>query len=172
MRKKTKLVTLQPAVCFCVADIYMKAKSKIQISNRRASFDYEFLETFTAGIQLVGTEIKSIRAGKASLVDAFCYFDSRGQLFVKGMNIAQYFWGSWGQHEPVRDRKLLLTKRELRHLRQEVKLKGNTIVAVKLYIAENGYAKLLIALAKGKKEYDKRQSIKEKDLKRELGHGF
>ena len=145
-----------------------KAKSKVQISNRRASFDYEFLETFTAGIQLVGTEIKSIRAGKASLVDAFCYFDTRGQLYVKGMNVAQYFWGSWGQHEPVRDRKLLLTKRELRHLRQEVKLKGNTIVAVRLFIAENGYAKLAIALAKGKKAYDKRQSIKEKDIRREL----
>ena len=144
-----------------------KAKSKVQITNRRASFDYEFLETFTAGIQLVGTEIKSIRAGKASLVDAFCYFVGN-ELFVKGMNVAQYFWGSWGQHEPVRDRKLLLTKRELRHLRQEVKLKGNTIVAVKLYIAENGYAKLLIALAKGKKAYDKRQSIKEKDIRREM----
>ena len=145
-----------------------KAKSKIQISNRRASFDYEFLETYTAGIQLVGTEIKSIRAGKASLVDAFCYFDQRGQLYVKGMNIAQYFWGSWGQHEPVRDRKLLLTKRELRHLRQEVKLKGNTIVAVRLFVADNGYAKLVIALAKGKKAYDKRQSIKEKDIRREM----
>lgn len=145
-----------------------KAKSKVQISNRRASFDYEFLETFTAGIQLVGTEIKSIRAGKASLVDAFCYFDTRGQLYVKGMNVAQYFWGSWGQHEPVRDRKLLLTKRELRHLRQEVKLKGNTIIAVKLFIADNGYAKLVISLAKGKKAYDKRQSIKEKDIRREM----
>ena len=145
-----------------------KAKSKVQISNRRASFDYEFLETFTAGIQLVGTEIKSIRAGKASLVDSFCYFDTRGQLYVKGMNVAQYFWGSWGQHEPVRDRKLLLTKRELRHLRQEVKLKGNTIIAVKLFIADNGYAKLVIALAQGKKAYDKRQSIKEKDIRREL----
>ena len=145
-----------------------KAKSRIQISNRRASFDYEFLETYTAGIQLVGTEIKSIRAGKASLVDAFCYFDQRGQLYVKGMNIAQYFWGSWGQHEPVRDRKLLLTKRELRHLRQEVKLKGNTIVAVRLFVADNGYAKLVIALAKGKKAYDKRQSIKEKDIRREM----
>ena len=145
-----------------------KAKSRIQISNRRASFDYEFLETYTAGIQLVGTEIKSIRAGKASLVDAFCYFDQRGQLYVKGMNIAQYFWGSWGQHEPVRDRKLLLTKRELRHLRQEVKLKGNTIVAVRLFVADNGYAKLIIALAKGKKAYDKRQSIKEKDIRREM----
>ncbi len=148
-----------------------KAKSKIQISNRRASFDYEFLETFTAGIVLVGTEIKSIRAGKASLADAFCYFDASGQLYVKGMNIAQYFWGSWGQHEPVRDRKLLLTNRELKHLRQAVKTKGLTIIAVKMYVAENGFAKLLIALAKGKKEYDKRQSIKEKDIRREMDRG-
>ncbi len=145
-----------------------KAKSKVQIKNRRASFDYEFLETYTAGIVLSGTEIKSIRAGKASLSDAFCYFDSAGQLYVKGMNVAQYFWGSWGQHEQARDRKLLLTKRELRHLSQAVKVKGLTIVAVKLYIADNGYAKLLIALARGKKLYDKRQSIKEKDIRREM----
>lgn len=148
-----------------------KGNTRLQIVNRRASFDYEFLETFTAGIVLVGTEIKSVRSGKASLVDAYCYFDLRGQLWVKGMNIAQYFWGSWGQHEPVRDRKLLLQKRELRHLRQSVKEKGLTIVAVKMYIAENGYAKLVIALAKGKKEYDKRQSIKEKDLRREMTRG-
>ena len=145
-----------------------KAKSKVQISNRRASFDYEFLETFTAGIVLTGTEIKSIRAGKASLVDAFCYFDSLGQLHVKGMNVAQYFWGSWGQHDTTRDRKLLLNKKELLRLRQATRLKGQTIVAVKLYIADNGYAKLLIALAKGKKEYDKRQTIKEKDIRREM----
>ncbi len=148
-----------------------KAKSKIQISNRRASFDYEFLETYTAGIVLTGSEIKSIRAGKASLVDAFCYFDSQGQLYVKGMNVAQYFWGSWGQHDRMRDRKLLLTKKELLKLRQSVKLKGLTIVAVKLFIADNGYAKLLIALAKGKKEYDKRQTIKEKDIRREMDRG-
>ena len=146
-------------------------QKKTQILNMRASFDYEFLETYTAGIVLAGTEIKSIRAGRASLVDAFCYFDQRGQLYVKGMNVATYFWGSWGQHEPARDRKLLLTKRELRHLRQSVKLKGLTIVAVKMYIADNGYAKLQIALAKGKKEYDKRQSIKEKDIRRELDRG-
>lgn len=145
-----------------------KARSQVQICNRRASFDYEFLETFTAGIVLVGTEIKSIRSGKASLADAFCYFDGRGQLFVKGLTIAQYFWGSWGQHEPLRDRKLLLTKRELRQLRNAVRQKGLTIVGVKLYIDEKGLAKLLIALAKGKKEYDKRQSIKEKDLRREM----
>ena len=149
-----------------------KAKTHtLQVTNRRASFDYEFLEIYTAGIQLVGTEIKSIRNGKVSLQDAYCYFDTRGQLFVRGMNIAQYFWGSWGQHEPRRDRKLLLTKRELRHLRQADKEKGLTIVAVKLFIAENGYAKLVIALARGKKQYDKRQSIKEKDVRRELERG-
>jgi len=148
-----------------------KAKSKIQINNKRASFDYEFLETYTAGIVLVGTEIKSIRAGKASLADSYCYFDTRGQLWVKNLNISQYFWGSWGQHEPKRDRKLLLTKRELKHLRIAYKEKGLTIVAVRLYIAENGFAKLLIALARGKKVYDKRQSIKEKDIRRELERG-
>lgn len=147
-----------------------RAKNKVQINNRRASFDYEFLEQYDAGIVLVGTEIKSLRAGKASLTDAFCYF-ANGELYVKGMNIATYFWGSWGQHEPARDRKLLLTKRELRHLAQAVKTKGLTIVAVRLYIADNGYAKLHIALAKGKKEYDKRQSIKEKDIRREMERG-
>ena len=147
-----------------------KAKSNIQISNRRASFDYEFLETYDAGIVLVGTEIKSLRAGKASLQDAFCYF-AGGELYVKGMNIATYFWGSWGGHEPARDRKLLLTRRELRHLAQAVKQKGLTIVAVRAYIAQNGYAKLHIALARGKKEYDKRESIKERDIRREMERG-
>ena len=144
-----------------------KAKSKIQINNRRASFDYEFLETYVAGIQLAGTEIKSIRAGKASLNDAYCYFVGN-ELFVKGMNVAQYFWGSWGQHEPTRDRRLLLNRKELRHLQAEDKKKGLTIVAVRLFIAENGYAKLLLALAKGKKEYDKRQTIRERDIRREM----
>ena len=148
-----------------------KAKSKIQITNRRASFDYEFLETYDAGIVLVGTEIKSLRLGKASLSDAFCYFVN-GELYVKGMNIATYFWASaWSSHEPLRDRKLLLTKRELRHLQQAVKQKGLTIVAVRAYIADNGYAKLRIALAKGKKEFDKRQTIKEKDIRREMERG-
>ncbi|MBP5374665.1 MAG: SsrA-binding protein SmpB [Bacteroidales bacterium] len=147
-----------------------KARSKIQINNRRASFDYEFLETYVAGIQLVGTEIKSIRAGKASLQDAYCYF-SGNQLFVRGMNIAAYHWGSWGQHEPARDRRLLLNRKELNHLHAQDKLKGLTIIAVRLFIADNGYAKLLIALAKGKKEYDKRQSIKERDVRREMDRG-
>ena len=144
------------------------AKNKVQINNKRASFDYEFLETYEAGIVLVGTEIKSLRAGKASLADAFCYF-VEGELYVKGMNISTYFWASkWGSHEPARDRKLLLTKRELRHLAQAVKTKGLTIVAVRAYIADNGYAKLHIALAKGKKEFDKRATIKEKDIRREM----
>lgn len=146
----------------------MKAKSNVEIKNRRASFDYEFLETFQAGIVLTGTEIKSIRAGKASLVDGFCYF-SEGELYVKNMHVAEYHWASnWGKHNPTRDRKLLLTRKELNKLHRAVKEKGLTIVAVKLYIADNGYAKLLIALAKGKKEYDKRASIKEKDLRREM----
>ncbi len=149
-----------------------KAKSNIVIKNRRASFDYEFVKTYQAGICLYGTEIKSIRTGKASLVDSFCYFDKLGQLYVKGMNISQYFWGSWKQHEPVRDRKLLLNKSELRQLETAVKQKGLTIIATKMYIADNGYAKLTIALAKGKKDYDKRHSIKEKDIRRDMERNF
>ena len=144
-----------------------KEKQGIQIRNKRASFDYEFLEEYDCGIVLVGTEIKSIRLGKASLQDAYCYF-SGNELYVKGMNVATYFWGSWNGHEPMRDRKLLLTKRELKHLSAAVKQKGLTIVAVRLYVAANGFAKLHIALAKGKKEYDKRQTIKEKDIRREM----
>ena len=143
---------------------------KVEIRNKRASFDDEFLETYVAGIVLVGTEIKSIRAGKASLVDADCYFVGN-ELFVKGMNVATYFWGSWGQHEPLRDRKLLLTRRELRHLHQAVKEKGLTIVATKLFISDDGYAKLVVALARGKKEFDKRNTIKEKDRRREMDRG-
>ena len=148
-----------------------KTKRKIQINNKRASFDYEFLETYEAGIVLVGTEIKSLRAGKASLSDAYCYF-SNGELYVKGMNISTYFWASaWSSHEPGRDRKLLLHSKELRSLSNSVKQKGLTIVAVKLYINDEGYAKLQIALARGKKEFDKRATIKEKDIRREMERG-
>ena len=143
---------------------------KVEIRNKKASFDYEFLETFEAGIVLVGTEIKSIRMGKVSLVDSYCYFVGN-ELFVRGMNVAKYFWGSWGQHEPLRDRKLLLKKRELRNLHQAVKEKGLTIVSVKLFINDEGYAKLVIALAKGKKVFDKRATIKEKDIRREMERG-
>ena len=144
-----------------------KAKSSIEIKNKRASFDYEFIEKFTAGIVLSGTEIKSIRAGKASLVDSYCYFVN-GELYVRNMNVAEYWWGSYNRHDPRRDRKLLLTKRELRRLLRATREKGMTIVAVKLFISDNGYAKLLIALARGKREFDKRESIKEKDIRREM----
>lgn len=147
-----------------------KAKSKVQINNKRASYDYEFLEQYDAGIVLMGTEIKSLRAGKASLQESFCYFVD-GELYLKGMNIAPYFWASWGGHDPERDRKLLLTKRELRHLALAVKNKGFTIIATRCYITDGGYAKVHIALARGKKEYDKRASIKEKDIRRELERG-
>ena len=149
----------------------VKGNRKIEIKNRRASFDYEFIETYTAGIVLVGTEIKSIRAGKVSLQDSYCYFVGK-ELYVRGMNVATYFWASkWGSHEPTRDRKLLLTRRELRHLFQKNKEKGFTIIPVRMFISDEGYAKLVIALAKGKREYDKRDSIKEKDIRREIERG-
>ncbi|MCK9624894.1 MAG: SsrA-binding protein SmpB [Bacteroidales bacterium] len=144
-----------------------KAKSKIDIRNKRATFEYELIESFTAGIVLSGTEIKSIRAGKASLVDSYCYF-VENELFVKNMNISDYWWGTFNQHDPRRDRKLLLSKKELRKLKRATKEKGMTIISTRLFIAENGYAKLNIALARGKREYDKRQNIKEKDMRRDM----
>jgi len=143
-----------------------KTNSQVVIKNKRASFEYEFIDTYTAGIVLTGTEIKSIRAGKASLVDSYCYFVGK-ELFVKNMNIADYWWGSFNKHDPRRDRKLLLNKRELGKLFRATREKGLTIVVTKLFIAENGYAKLNIALARGKREYDKRETIKEKDMRRE-----
>ena len=142
-------------------------KGRIEIKNKKAGFEYEFLEHLTAGIVLSGTEIKSIREGKASLVDSYCYF-SGTELYVKNMNVAEYWWGSaFSRQDPKRDRKLLLTKKELRKLQRAVKEKGLTIVATKLFISDNGYAKLNIALARGKKEYDKRESIKEKDFRKD-----
>ena len=139
--------------------------SSINIRNKKASFDYEFLDTYTAGIVLTGTEIKSIRAGKAGLVDSFCLFE-RGELWAKGIHINEYFYGSYNNHIPSRDRKLLLTKKELRKLERGLATPGTTIVPTSLFINERGLAKVKIALAKGKKEYDKRESIKEKDMKR------
>ncbi|MBQ0123584.1 MAG: SsrA-binding protein SmpB [Bacteroidales bacterium] len=145
-----------------------KKKTHVEIRNKKAGFEYEMLESFTAGIVLSGTEIKSIREGKASLVDSYCYFVG-GELFVKNMNVAEYWWGSaFSRQDPKRDRKLLLTKRELRKLQRAVKEKGLTIVATRLFISENGYAKLNIALARGKREFDKRESIKEKDMRRDM----
>ena len=145
-----------------------KAKSSVEIKNRRASFDYEFIETFQAGIVLTGTEIKSIRAGKASLVDAFCYFNNN-ELYVKNMHIAEYWWGSWGKHDPRRERKLLLNRKELNKIASKLNDRGTTVIPVRLWINENGFAKLDIAVARGKKMYDKRESIKEKDQRRAMG---
>ena len=143
-----------------------KGKSKIEIKNKRASFEYEYIESFTAGIILTGTEIKSIRAGKASLSDSYCYFVNK-ELYVKNMHIADYWWGTFNAHDPRRDRKLLLNKKELNRLFRGSPEKGLTIIATRLFIAENGFAKLNISLAKGKREYDKRHTIKENDLRRE-----
>ncbi len=145
----------------------LKKPSEINIKNKKASFDYAFLDTYTAGIALTGTEIKSIREGKASLVDTFCYFD-KGELWVKNMHIAQYFYGTYNNHAARRERKLLLTKKELRKLSADADNPGHTIVPVRLFISDKGYAKLVIALARGKKEYDKRQSLREKDDRREM----
>ncbi|MBS1233874.1 MAG: SsrA-binding protein [Bacteroidetes bacterium] len=141
--------------------------AEINIRNKKAWHDYEFLERYTAGMQLTGTEIKSIRAGKASLVDAYCYF-SENELWVKGMHISEYDFGNLNNHDPKRDRKLLLNRKELKKLAKNVNEKGLTIIALRIFLAENGYAKLEIALARGKKEYDKREDLKKKDSKREL----
>ena len=148
-----------------------KHTAPINIKNKKASFDYEFIDTYTAGIVLTGTEIKSIRMGKASLVDTYCYFIN-GELWVKNMHISEYFYGSYNNHNARRERKLLLSKQELRNRQNEEKNPGFTIVPTRLYINEKGLAKLVIALAKGKKQYDKRQSLKEKDDRREMDRMF
>ncbi len=139
----------------------------INIRNKRATFDYEVLDTFTAGMVLTGTEIKSLRAGKAGLTDSFCIFD-RGELWAKNVYIAEYFYGTYNNHNAHRDRKLLLTKKELRGLAADSKEPGLTIVPLRLFINDNGYAKMDIALCKGKKEYDKRDSLKEKEDRRAM----
>lgn len=145
----------------------LRKKSPIQIKNKRASFDYHFIDTYTAGIVLTGTEIKSIRMGKASLVDTFCYIHN-GEIWVKGMNISPYFYGSYNNHEARRDRKLLLNKREIQRLADDSKAPGFTIVPILIFIDDKGRAKLDIALCRGKKEYDKRETLKEKQDKREM----
>lgn len=139
----------------------------INIVNRRARFDYEITETFTAGIVLTGTEIKSIRQGKASLVDTFCYVTD-GEVWVKNMYIAEYFYGSYNNHTERRERKLLLQRKEIRRLERYGKEAGFTIVPLKLFISDRGLAKLVIGIGRGKKEYDKRQSIRERDDKRSM----
>lgn len=143
----------------------------IKIKNKRASFEYEFIDKYISGIVLTGTEIKSIRLGKASLVDSYCYFSNQ-ELWIKNMFIAHYFQGSFANHIEKRERKLLLNKKELRNLENECKNPGFTIIPIVLFIDENGRAKLEIALARGKKEYDKRQTLKEKEDKREMDRAF
>lgn len=144
-----------------------KIQKTITIKNRRAEFDYFFLSRYTAGIVLTGTEIKSIRQGKASLVDTYCFMNN-GELWVKNMYVAPYFYGSFNNPSSRRDRKILLDKKELRKLQSELKTPGYTIVPFKLFINEKGWAKLEICLAKGKKQYDKRESLKESNDRREM----
>lgn len=144
-----------------------RGSSDIVIKNKKASHDYEFLEKFVAGIKLTGTEIKSIRMGKAALADSYCFF-SDGELFLRGMHIAEYWWGNLNNHDPLRERKLLLTKRELKRIERKVKETGLTIIVTKVFINDRGLAKAEIAISKGKREFDKRQSIKRKDTEREL----
>jgi SsrA-binding protein len=139
----------------------------VEIKNKRAKFDYEWLDTYTAGLQLVGTEVKSIRMGKASIAEAYCYMTG-GELFIKGMNVTEWSHGNIFNHDPIRERKLLLSKRELDKIEKALKDQGVTVVPTKLFISEKGWIKLNIAVAKGKKNYDKRQSLKEKDAKRDL----
>lgn len=139
----------------------------INIKNKKASHEYFLIEYFSAGIVLTGTEIKSIRMGKASLVDSYCIL-YKNEIYVKNMHIAEYFFGSYNKHEPKRDRKLLLTKREIKKISNSIKEKGLTIVPVRLYINGKGLAKIDISIAKGKKLYDKRESLKLKDTKREI----
>lgn len=148
-----------------------KDKSKfaktVNIKNKRATFDYELIDKYVAGLVLKGTEIKSIRMGKVTLTDGFCFF-RQGELYAKGVHISPYELGSFYNHEATRERKLLLNKKELKKLLTKTKEKGLTIVPVRLFINDRGFAKLEIALAKGKKLHDKRDSIKEKDIKKEL----
>ena len=141
--------------------------SRINIKNKRAEHDYFIIDQYTVGIVLTGTEIKSIRAGKAGLVDTFCFI-SNNEIWVKNMYIAEYSFGSFNRHEIRRDRKLLLNKKEIRNLAEETKSPGQTIVPLRLFIDDNGRAKLVIGLCRGKKEYDKRETLKEKEGRREM----
>ncbi len=147
----------------------MKKKSNsVNILNKKAKFEYEILDTYIAGIVLRGTEIKSIREGKASIAESFCEFNDRGELFAINMTIQEYSHATYFNHAPKSERKLLLNKKELRKLEKEVSQKGLTIVPLKVFITENGFAKIRIGLAKGKKIHDKRETIKDRDNKIEL----
>lgn len=140
----------------------------INIQNKKARFNYEILDKYTAGIVLTGTEIKSIRTSKASIAESFCEFNDKEELFIINMTIEEYLYGTYYNHKPKAERKLLLNRKELKKLKKEVSTKGLTIVPLKLFINDNGFAKLDIALAKGKKVHDKRETIKDRDNKRNL----
>ena len=139
----------------------------VNIRNKRATFDYEILEEYIAGIVLVGTEIKSLRLGKASLVDSYCYFE-RNELWIRNVNIAEYTWGTCNNHVPKRDRKLLLNRKELNKLQRSLQDRGLTVVGLRFFINERGLAKIVVGLARGRKSFDKREYIKENDAKREM----
>lgn len=143
----------------------------ISIRNKRATYDFEILDTYIAGIVLTGTEIKSLRLGKASLTDCYCYFNN-SELFVRGMNISEYHWGTYNNHMPKRDRKLLLNRKELLKLQRSLQDKGLSVVGLKLFINERGLAKLQIGLGKGRKSFDKREYIKERDARKEISQVF
>lgn len=143
-------------------------QKKINIQNKKARFEFEILDTYTAGIQLTGTEIKSIRESKARITESFCEFNERGELFVVNMYIEEYIYGHSYNHKPKSERRLLLNKRELKKLEREVKNVGLTIVPLKLFMTDSGWAKLSIALCKGKKMHDKREAIKDRDNKKDL----
>ncbi len=143
-------------------------QKKINIQNKKARFEYEIIDRYTAGIQLTGTEIKSIRESKARITESFCEFNEQGELFVINMFIEEYLYGHAYNHKPKSERKLLLNKNELKKLYKEVQNVGLTIVPLKLFLTEKGWAKLEIALCKGKKTYDKREVIKDRDNKRDL----
>ncbi len=143
-------------------------QKNINIKNKKARFEYELLDTFTAGIVLSGTEIKSIRLGKASISESFCEFNDNSELFVINMQVDEYAHGSHYNHKPKAERKLLLNRQELKKLQKEVDTSGNTIIPLNLFINDNGLAKIKIALAKGKKLYDKRETMKDRDNKRDL----
>ena len=143
-------------------------QKKINILNKKAKFQYEILDKFTAGIVLTGTEIKSIRNSQASIAESFCEFNEKGELFVINMTVQEYAYGNYYNHRPKAERKLLLNKKELKKLLKEVNTSGLTIIPLRLFLNEKGLAKLDIALAKGKKLYDKRETIKDRDNKRDL----
>ncbi len=148
-----------------------KGRNSTVITNRKAKFEYHLLETFSAGLVLTGTEVKSLRAGKASLQEAYCYIQD-DEIFIKNMNILEYEKGGYNNHDPIRERKLLLKKREIRKIKKQLEEQGLTLIPLKIYFNDRNFAKMNIAVAKGKKLYDKRQDIKEKSSKRELSRAM